>query len=113
MEVRNDLGARVCGGLGRYDLCRGGRNFFWAEGSATRAENMLMRPINEEARKLIDRKLSLVDVAATGFWFCAGCQRITEVDDSFEQLRCVMCRSVRVNHYPAIFGPDSSQLSAP
>lgn len=68
------------------------------------------RPTNIDALNRINSRLSLIDIAVTGFWFCRGCQRITELEDSNEGgMRCSICGSFNVRHHLPVFTPEENE----
>lgn len=54
--------------------------------------------------KRLSIDLNLVDLCATGFWFCRACQRVTErVDDDHTGMaHCAICRSPRIRWNPPV-----------
>lgn len=67
-----------------------------------------------EKLALINRKLSLVDVCLTGFWFCKGCQRITEIEENYAGTNvCVLCESPRIKwHQPLFTKEEHDRMTA-
>jgi hypothetical protein len=59
--------------------------------------------LNHQKLNEINRRLNLVDVCLTGFWFCKGCARITELEEGNGMNRCAICGGVRLDHHPALF----------
>ena len=47
---------------------------------------------------------NLRDLAATGFHFCKGCQRISTVDSEQQFMKCDNCHSHRIKWCPPIPG---------
>ena len=62
--------------------------------------------INKAELSRIKGKLSLVDMCESGFWFCAACQHITELNTEGAYNACVICGSPRVRFCPPAFLPD-------
>lgn len=52
----------------------------------------------------VNARVSLVDCCATGFFFCATCQRITEREEKNGQWSCYVCGSHRVKWCPPVPG---------
>ena len=58
-----------------------------------------MRQIwDEKRRQEIHARLRTVDVCVTGYWFCLGCQQISE-PESIERFYCAICGSPRLRHH--------------
>lgn len=69
------------------------------------------RPVNLDTIAKLNSRLSLVDVCVTGYWFCRGCQRITELEDGNNgSMVCGICGSFNVKHHLPIFTHEESEM---
>src|ERR1051326_7668682 len=65
---------------------------------------------NDERRRRIQERLRTVDVCVTGYWFCLGCQQISE-PESVQRFNCAICGSPRLRHHLPIMSPAEAALS--
>lgn len=54
-------------------------------------------------KQSIRARLNLVDLCETGYWFCAACQHVTDVDLDGPYNKCKICGSPRVKCHGPIF----------
>src|SRR5690349_11278915 len=62
---------------------------------------------NYKRRLLIQERLRTVDVCVTGFWFCLGCQQISE-PEAGGRFNCAICGSPRLRHHLPIMSPEEA-----
>ena len=56
--------------------------------------------------------VNLLELAATGYWFCLSCCHVTEKNesDNGQPAVCSLCGSPRIKFCPPVFSPEKSDL---